>query len=52
MSMEAYQDFAIVYDRFMDNVPYDAWRAGSVSFWQNMAARRDRCWTWDAVPVR
>ncbi len=23
--MEAYQDFAIVYDRFMDNVPYDAW---------------------------
>ena len=23
--MDAYQDFALVYDRFMDNVPYDAW---------------------------
>ena len=25
--MEAYTEFAQVYDRFMDNVPYEAWAA-------------------------
>ena len=23
--MEAYEDFALVYDTFMDETPYDAW---------------------------
>ena len=26
--MEAYTEFAQVYDRFMDNVPYEAWCEG------------------------
>ena len=34
--MAAYLGFAEVYDKFMDNVPYDEWTA-----YQNLAAVRE-----------
>lgn len=35
--MEAYTEFAQVYDRFMDNVPYEAWCEG-------ISKNFDRAW--------
>ena len=56
--MDIYQDFASVYDRFMDNVPYEEWaeridgliRSGTWrGFWSPSATW---WWTWAAAPAR
>lgn len=50
--MEAYTEFAAVYDEFMDNVPYDEWADYLHGLLQKMESKTDWCWILDAEPVR
>ena len=40
--MEAYTEFAQVYDRFMDNVPYEAWCEGISKILTEHVSQRTR----------
>ncbi len=37
--MGAYQKFALVYDLFMDNAPYDDWTAYILALWERLGVK-------------
>ena len=46
-NLQAYGEFARVYDMFQDNVDYDVWGA-----WLKQQLKEDWCWILDAAPER
>ena len=48
--MEAYTSFAVVYDTFMDNVPYEEWGEYLHGLLLNMGWKTGWFWTLDAEP--
>lgn len=49
--MEAYSEFAQVYDLFMDNIPYEEWCDYLVTLLKNTVWWTALCWSWDAAPA-
>lgn len=50
--MAAYESFAEVYDLFMDNVPYDAWKDNLLGILARYKITEGLVADWAAAPAR